>query len=462
MGKLAVRTLHDLIRGKEAPRTIFADAKLVIRNSCGCDAKDLSAAGETLPAERYRAITNQYHLRHLSILGRSLVVINTYEEMIQPLRFFLTYLDVSHFFLIVYERPRPDIGTGGKLIYERTPEKDVSHVEAPPEIDTSDFMRRLGGGGSGGVSPTWCLDHLRSGSEFLGLVIYAGPDMVHPQLYNGLILLANTVKRLFIYGDELERANHLEREVQEEVRRRMEVEAEVLRISEMERLRFSIDLHDDICQRLAGISMFGKSLAAQKPAGHKAGALTELSELIDETLLRTRQYAHDSFPMELDTLGLKESLDTLCLAVNKQTHCECLYSWTAGNTSPLTKSQDINVYRIIQEALQNAVKHAKANRITVDIGCKDCWFTASVQDNGTGNSRLNAEKPAAPQKSRREGLGLRSMRYRAHQAGAEYVFDSREIGGTLVKIRIPLTSKELTTDHADNTDKRMRFQNKSL
>jgi signal transduction histidine kinase len=218
----------------------------------------------------------------------------------------------------------------------------------------------------------------------------------------------------------------------------MEVEAEVLRISEMERLRFSIDLHDDICQRLAGISMFSKSLAARKQDERSAEDLKELSQLVDETLLRTRQYAHDSFPMELDALGLKDLLGSLCSAVSKQTHCECLYSWSADGASPLDQSQDINVYRIIQEALQNAVKHARANRITVEISVTDGWFTASVQDNGTGSPELNGEKPVSHNKGRREGLGLRSMRYRAHQAGAEYFFDSREIGGTLVKIRIPV------------------------
>ena len=350
----------------------------------------------------------------------------------------MTYLDVPYFFLVIYERPRSNIGSEGKLVYERTPKIDISHVEVPYHINIPDFMRHLDydNHNDNGTSHTWCLGQLRSGSEFLGVVIYKGPDTVHRQLYNGLILLANTVKRLFIYNDEKERAAQLEREVQEEVRRRVEVEAEVLRISDMERLRFSIDLHDDICQRLAGISMFGKSLAAQKQAG--ASSIRELSMLIDETLIRTRQYTHDSFPMELDTLGLKDLLSTLCSAISKQTHCECLYIWNAKDSSPLSQPQNLNVYRIIQEALQNAVKHAKANRIIVEINCNDEWFTASVQDNGTGNSELNFEKPVSNNKGCREGLGLRSMRYRAHQAGAEYTFDSREIGGTVVKIRIPL------------------------
>ena len=445
LGKLAVRTLRNIILGKKAPLIIAVEAQLIIRSSCGCTASsDQQPEGKTgsdPSHEKYRAISNQYHLRHSSLLGQSLVVINTYREMIAPLRFFLNNLEVSRFFLILYDRPRFSIGDRGKLIYELTPERDFFYSEEPPIITLEHFIQQLESG------CVWCLNHLRSGREFLGMVIYKGPDTIHPQLCNGLILLANTVKRLFSYHDEMDRANQLEKEVanrtrdlveaneklREEVRRRTEVEAEVLRISELERLRFSTDLHDDICQRLAGISMYAKSLTG-KNSGEEP-ALEELSQLIDETLQRTRQYAHDSFPMELDVLGLRDSLEALCFSINKQTPCECFYSWDAGEKSPLTQFQDINVYRIIQEALQNAVKHAGADRITVTIHTGENRFIAAVEDNGKGNPRLSVENPLPG-----KGLGLRSMRYRAHQAGAEYTFKSREIG-TLVRINIPLPLK---------------------
>ena len=450
LGKLAVRTLWDLIRGKDVPLTIKVDATLIIRSSCGCPGISRAKPGQQT---MYRSL---YHLRYLSELGQSFAAINTFEEMFTPLRFFLTSLAVSLFFLIVYKRPQPDIATEGKLIYEQTPEKEHFGLENVPEINIKEFIKNLSFMETSspapvestltGASRAWCLSHLRSGNEYLGMVIYEAQDTIHPQLYNGLILLANTVKRLFSYQEEMDRAVQLEHEVayrtrdlleankklREEVQRRMEAEAEVLQISEMERRRFSMDLHDDICQRLAGISMYSKSLTAGKKESRQIAVLKELSALIDETLLRTRQYAHDSFPMDLGTMGLRDSLDMLCSVINKQTHCKCIYSWTTGNEYPLSQSQDLNVYRIIQEAIQNAVKHAKANRIAVEIHCDESWFTASVQDNGTGNPMLNDTGS--------EGLGLRSMRYRAHQAGADYFFNSQEIGGTIVRIRIPVSA----------------------
>jgi signal transduction histidine kinase len=296
-------------------------------------------------------------------------------------------------------------------------------------------------------SRSWCLYHLRSGNEYLGYIVYEASDTAHPQMCSAAVLIANTIKRLLIYDDEKERARILEQEVafrtrdlldvnkklQEEAKRRITVEAEVLRISEMERLRFSLDLHDDICQRLAGISMYCKSLA-----GTGESPLSELSQLIDETLQRTRRYAHDSFPVELDSLGLKDALGSLCRMITTQTSCHCIYTWSAPEHSPLNPAQDINVYRIIQEAIQNGVKHSKANRITVLVKIEHGFFTATVQDNGIGNPLLEGDNPVLPENRRREGLGLRSMRYRAHQAGAEYIFKSAESGGTLVAVRIPL------------------------
>jgi signal transduction histidine kinase len=142
--------------------------------------------------------------------------------------------------------------------------------------------------------------------------------------------------------------------------------------------------------------------------------------------------------MELDTLGLKDAQESLCRMLNTQTSCRCIYTWSAPESSPLNAAQDINVYRIIQEALQNAAKHSKASCVTVDIRAEPGILIVSVRDNGIGNPQLEEDIPVLTGNRRREGLGLRSMRYRAHQLGAEYIIKSNEIDGTLIEVRIPL------------------------
>jgi signal transduction histidine kinase/DNA-binding LacI/PurR family transcriptional regulator len=452
LGRTAVRTLWDIIQGKKVPPVIHLDSELIIRESCGCkqEGKNPEPGDFPLPdktAVQRRTINSEYHLRNISILGQSLATVNSHEEMLPKIGFFLTNIEVKMFYLVLYPRPLSRIGESGNLVYQRIQNQDISYTRNPRSIDIKHFFSGVIGEAREGPR-TWCLYYLQTGNEYLGFIVYIARDSAHPQICGGAIFIANTVKRLRILDDEKERSRQLEQEVafrtrdlvaanrklQEEAKRRREVEAEVLRISEMERLRFSMDLHDDICQRLAGISMFCKSLTRGLSA---ESFLLELSELIDETLMRTRRYAHDAFPMELDALGLKEALGALCHSINKQTPCRCVYTWSAPEPSPLSSAQDINVYRIIQEALHNVVKHARAGRAEIDVRKEGPLLIVRVRDDGIGSSPQEG-KPGPTAAKRREGLGLRSMEYRAHQLGAEYLFESGKTGGTLVELRIPL------------------------
>jgi len=477
MGKLAVKALWDLMQGKKVPQQIHVKSELIIRNSCGCKAPWKNKDDANLPIHTGGETANrsEYNMQNVSLLGQALITVNSPEDMLSPLHFFLTNLAVKTFYLILYPVPLEQMGNKGNLIYQKTGNREFFTADHPVTLDMKDFFSNTI---TESAKPhSWCVYYLRSGREYLGLIVYEAPNRVHPQMCSAAIFLANTVKRLQIYGDEKEQSLRLEQEValrtkdltetyhklQEETARRTAVEAEILRISEMERLRFSLDLHDDICQRLAGISMFCKSLINNiSPQSF----LPELSELIDETLTRTRHYAHDSFPMELDALGLKEALSALCHTVTKQSAgavsigtvstgavnsggissggqkaCRCVFSWSGPEKSPFSPAQDLNIYRIVQEALQNSVKHAAANNIQVTVHSGKESFTVTVSDNGAGIPRLNEEE-TNPAEIKRYikggGLGLRSMRYRAHQLGAEYIFESSEQEGTKVEIRISL------------------------
>jgi len=204
-----------------------------------------------------------------------------------------------------------------------------------------------------------------------------------------------------------------------------EAEAEVLRISDMERRRFSMDLHDDICQRLAGISLFCQGLVhRENPQSPLWASLTELREMIEETLARTRRYAHDTFPAELDT-GLKEALASLCHTVTGYGGGNCDLRWSAPENSPLSPAQDLHIYRIVQEAVQNAVKHAGATRIQIEVRAGEGEVLIAVQDDGSGIKE-----------SSNGGLGLHFMRYRARQLGAKFTITAPKQGGTRVELRI--------------------------
>jgi signal transduction histidine kinase/DNA-binding LacI/PurR family transcriptional regulator len=458
LGSLAVRTLHDLIEGKPVPPVRHIESTVQIRNSCGCDrakgnegqtetAKEIRELRETFTLVQQQAIKSEQYLRYISFFGQELTTIESMSQLVSSLQGFLNNIGNRTFFLLIQtpEQVHDDVA---QLVYKRLNMHEALHVDENKTVSLREFFNETKN--SGAPARARCTYKLRSGTEPLGLIVYEAEDSIHPYICSGATYIANTVKRLRIMDDEKEHSRKLEEEVllrtrdlvetnrklKQEARRRIAVEAEVLRISEMERLRFSLDLHDDICQRLAGISMYSKSLAS------KESSLQELSEMIDETLLRTRRYAHDSFPVELDSLGLNEAFGSLCQTVEKQAGCECRYDWTAPEKSGLTGSQEINLYRIVQEAMNNVVKHAKATVVNLTVALEGTDLVVRVKDNGRGNPKLSATMQAAKSDGRkRTGLGLRSMQYRAHQIGAEYAIHSSEKSGTLVEIRLQTGQK---------------------
>ncbi|MDR1970582.1 MAG: substrate-binding domain-containing protein [Treponema sp.] len=440
-GRMALRVIRDLVLGRPVPPVIYVDSTLILRSSCGCPRA--GPEPEALPltdASSYDIVKSELYSINVNALGQNLALINSLPAMIPYLQSFLNHLHVQRFYFIIYEKPLEKIGEAGFLVFSRSGEGDQSYAENPGAVNTVSLLRSLK---IGEEFQDLCLFHLRSGDEYLGFVIYEAPDQVYPQVSSGVVFIANAVRRLRSLDDEKERSRRLEQEVayrtrdlveansklKEEADRRIAVEAEVLRISDLERRRFSADLHDDICQRLAGISMFCKSLIAQNTP---EVFLPELSELIDETLIRTRRYAHDSFPMDLDAFGLREAIAGLCASVSREGGIRCTLSWTAPDPLPLNRNQELNIYRITQEALQNVLKHAGAEGAQVTLKAKDSLLHLSIRDNGKGMAKRTAADPRD-----QRSLGLRSMEYRAHQLGGEYRLRSRK-GATVVTVVIPL------------------------
>lgn len=481
-GKIAVETIKSLIEGRAVTDTVSIEAIPVIRASCGCpeisrqeNAKgdSLIASGDSLIAPRERLVRLQRQksrseqlLRSVSLLGQRLATVASIPEIMPHLAVFLGEIDARAFFLALFPSGTVQVPDQCALVYEFR-EGAVLQVTGKPMSLAGFLSRSIDSttqsiGDAAGHPVSRSVYQLVAGAEIPGIIVYEVDDDVLPHMHTSAVFIANTVKRLYVLDTEKEHSRELEREVAlrtrdlsetnrklaEEAERRKEVEAEVLRIGELERQRFSLDLHDDICQRLAGISMFCKSLAPQD-ATPEAGVMADLSQMIDETLTRTRQYAHDSFPVELDSLGLRDALGALCLTTQKQTGCDCVFSWEADPASPLGRARDINVYRIVQEALSNAVRHSRATRVEVSVreegfavsgkagapGKKGHTLFVRIRDNGKGDAALETDENLRDgREDKRRGLGLRSMRYRARQIGATYHITSSAENGTCIEL----------------------------
>lgn len=214
-----------------------------------------------------------------------------------------------------------------------------------------------------------------------------------------------------------------------DITERKRLEQEILEISDRERQRLGQDLHDGLCQHLAGIELMSQVLEQKLAPKSKAdaGRVAEIAGHVREAISQTRLLARGLFPVTLESEGLKSALEELAVNTEKifgikcrlVCHGEIKISDLAGAT---------HLYRIAQEAVSNAFKHGKAKEITIGLDCEPGRISLSVSDNGVGLSRQSAKN---------KGMGLRIMQYRAGMLGGTLSVERNSNGGTSVVCLVP-------------------------
>jgi len=210
-----------------------------------------------------------------------------------------------------------------------------------------------------------------------------------------------------------------------DVTERRRLEREILEVSTREQHRIGHDLHDGVCQQLAGISCLSDILAGklEQQGRPEAAEAHQITALLNQANKQTRGVARGLFPVQLEENGLISAFEELAENAGNffQTRCE-FHCETPVAVRDHAVAQ--HLYFIAQEAIVNAVRHGKASRIELRLARGDghsCVLT--IQDNGTGFS-------APPAKTR--GMGIRIMKYRARLIGAELQVRLRPGGGTEV------------------------------
>ena len=207
---------------------------------------------------------------------------------------------------------------------------------------------------------------------------------------------------------------------EEDVRR---LEQEVLNISEQEQRRIGQDLHDGICQQLAGIELMSQVLEqALAPKSKKQSIQAgQIAAHVRETIAQTRMLAHGLCPVVLESEGLMSALQELAHATSKMFGVDCVFR-CARPVHIHDNPTATHLYRIAQEAVSNALKHGKSRHIEIDLASDDDRIFLAVKDDGCG---IPAEPP-------RTGAGLRIMQYRASMIGGSVIVQRGEIRGTTV------------------------------
>jgi PAS domain S-box-containing protein len=192
--------------------------------------------------------------------------------------------------------------------------------------------------------------------------------------------------------------------------------------------QFGQELHDSVGQELTGVRMMATSLVKrlQSIAPAEAEIAGELTNVIKHAQMGVRRMCKGLFPVEVDAQGLMAALEDLTAGIQDQSDLRCVFRCEQP-VHVHDNSIATHLFRIAQEAISNAAKHAQAREIVVRLSENDDSVFLSISDDGVG---LHDPSPHAP------GMGLHIMRYRANVIGAKLTIEQAEGGGTLVQCTI--------------------------
>ncbi|PKK37412.1 hypothetical protein BWI96_05960 [Siphonobacter sp. SORGH_AS_0500] len=233
----------------------------------------------------------------------------------------------------------------------------------------------------------------------------------------------------FLFQRKLIRKQQAFRQI-EKLLQRQEIKATyaVLQAQEDERKRIAVDLHDRLGSRLAAVKLFFQAIPGTNEA------LTKGTELLDGAVTEVREIAHNltsgvliKFGLTAALLDLKETLEaSRQLTIHLFIHPADLR---------LDIQTETSLYRIVQEIVSNALKHAKATELTVQLTLHETWVVLMVEDNGVG---------FAPTLVKR-GMGLQNVEDRLNKMGGKLTIDTGLGRGTTLTIELPFDYDTLIT-----------------
>jgi len=205
---------------------------------------------------------------------------------------------------------------------------------------------------------------------------------------------------------------------------RKRLERQILEISDREQQRIGQDLHDGLGQQLAGIGFLSKSLEQRlcRRGAEESGDAREIAGLVSDAIAQARGMAHGLNPVDMSATGLISALQELCATVQHTFRINCVLTCE----KPVLLNDGAvatHLYRIAQEAVRNAMRHARARAIDIRLAQSEAGLLLEICDDGTG-----IEPRAAP----RAGVGLRLMEHHCELIGGRLAVERGEERGTRV------------------------------
>jgi len=209
-----------------------------------------------------------------------------------------------------------------------------------------------------------------------------------------------------------------------------QLEQDLLHVIEMEQKRIGQDLHDSLGQQLLAVSLLCNVLKKKLAAGKvpDASEAAHIEDLVGEAKLNVRKLTRGLYAGDLETRGLGASLKDMTDHMREMSSLNFIFEGDSTLMLP-NRSQSENLFRMAQEALNNATKHSFAKKIVVSLHKEADQVTLAVRDDGVGFS---------PEAAKGKGLGLRSMRYRANAIGGTFAIAPQPAGGIQVSCTVKI------------------------
>jgi len=215
-----------------------------------------------------------------------------------------------------------------------------------------------------------------------------------------------------------------------DITEKRKLETEVIRVAEQEHIRIGHDLHDGVGQTLTGLAALIEALE-QRLGGTEKQDMHRIHELVKAAALETRRLSHGLSPASVKNRGVSGGLLLIAETVreNFRRACECHIE---EPTLKVDQEAEIHLFRIAQEAVNNAIRHGMARKIRISLRRKSATQgVLEIKDNGCGF-------PTGAEALASKGIGMQVMKHRAHLIGGELIVQSPKACGVRVQCLFPL------------------------
>ncbi|MBZ0256023.1 sensor histidine kinase, partial [bacterium] len=217
-----------------------------------------------------------------------------------------------------------------------------------------------------------------------------------------------SINEFIVFGDDV--TEHFEREI--------------LEASSREQRKIGREIHDSICQSLTGIYCLNETLSSnqENPASPDAQLIERMKKHLKDVTVQSRNIARSLYLHELEHNGLQNALEEFTKKIENLYQIKCRMD-CPENVPSFNFNTSTHIYRIAQEAINNAVKYSEANEIKLHLRTGNNQFIMSIEDQGKGFDLINTQP----------GMGLSIMKYRARMIQADLSIQSQPGEGTIVK-----------------------------